>query len=314
MIKDLKLNDVTSDDFLLSQCECITSGSGRQYGRVVLEDASGKMDGVLWDNVHLLNAFKSGDIVHAQIAINQYKGVLQAKIISMSHAETDSGILKKVIPTSPYDIDAMLLECIEFVKSINDEWLSKLVNYFYSDSAFLKKMRNHPAAANVHHAYSGGLLQHTLNVTRLVSGVAQVYPYLNRELAITVALLHDIGKMQELNSLPAHTYTVNGNLIGHVVEGQNMVRDACNSISGFPADKRDLVCHCILSHHGQMEYGSPKIPAVLEAMVVNMCDLIDSRTEQYYQHCELNRTQLEADMFTPFNNYLGTRITDQALF
>lgn len=314
MIKDLKLNAVVSDDFLLDKCELATTTAGKQYGRIVLSDATGKLNAMLWDNVQQIAELHAGQIVHAQFVVTQYNNTLQAKLSFIAPTDSSNVSLEKFLASSRFDCNEMLVEIIEIAKSIKDPWYSKLVHKFYSDSGFLKKFRNHPAAVTVHHAYCGGLLQHTLNVTKLSRMVAKNYDCVNVDLVTTVALLHDIGKMHEIQSLPVHDFTDNGNFIGHVVESQNMIRDACREIDGFPDAKRDLVCHCVLAHHGELEHGSPVKPVVVEAFIVHECDNIDATTEIFYSHLHENEAQMQASNFTSKNKILGTRITDANLY
>ncbi len=312
MICDLKENDIASDYFLLSNLEICSAKSGKQFGRITIEDASGKIQGVMWENTHQLTGLTSGDVVFAGFIVKMYKEQLQITVTSIKKADSDSVPMEKLIITSRFDNNEMLSELLDrYVSKIQDSWLLKLTQYFYMDSSFIKKFRDHPAASSIHHAYSGGLLQHTLNVTRLAAGVADNYDFVNKDLTVTVALLHDIGKMNELQPLPAHGFTSTGNFIGHVVESQNMVRDACNAIAGFPETKKELVCHCILAHHGTTDFGSPKVPSVVEAVIVHLCDMIDSRTEIYH---DAIASGLPNDGFTNFNTFANTRITDQSLY
>lgn len=316
MIKDLKTNDVITGIFVLTKREVGTTKNGQPYAKLCFEDASGTLNGVLWDKLFMLDPFNVGDIVQVSCVIESYNSALQAKVQGLSKPDPNQVDLSTLFPSSKYDVQQMLSEIIDLAKSIQDAWLSKLIHCFYSNSDFLKKLRNHPAAKSVHHAYSGGLLQHTLNVARLTDHACSIYTEsrINRDLAVTVALLHDIGKLHELQPLPTHEYTMCGNLIGHVIESQNMVRDACNGIPEFPVELRDLMCHCILAHHGELEFGSPKVPMCTEALIVHCCDLLDSRVEICDKFYEANEKTLQQDRITPYCNALGTRLTASYLF
>ena len=199
MIKDFHLNEVVSDYFLVNKCEIATSSAGKPYGRLVLEDASGTITAMMWDNVQQIQNLESGQIVHAQFLVSKYKDTPQAKITSISLADPANVSMDKLIATSQFNCDDMLSEIIEIAKTIEDTWYAKLVHYFYSDPSFLKRFRNHPAAVGVHHAYCGGLLQHTLFVTKNSRAVAANYDNVSMDLVTTVALLHDIGKYVNLN-------------------------------------------------------------------------------------------------------------------
>lgn len=314
MIKDFHLNEVVSDYFLVNKCEIATSSAGKPYGRLVLEDASGTITAMMWDNVQQIQNLESGQIVHAQFLVSKYKDTPQAKITSISLADPANVSIDKLIATSQFNCDDMLSEIIEIAKTIEDPWYAKLVHYFYSDPSFLKRFRNHPAAVGIHHAYCGGLLQHTLFVTKNSRAVAANYDNVSMDLVTTVALLHDIGKLHELQALPSHDFTNNGNFIGHVVEGQNMIRDACKDIDGFPDAKRDVVCHCILAHHGELEFGSPVKPSLIEAFIVNACDQIDAKSEIFAKHLNDNEAQLQKSGFTSKSSLLGVHITDSRLY
>lgn len=312
MIKDLKVNDVITEIFLLTKCEKGTTKVGKAYGKLVLEDSTGTIPGVMWQNSHLLDSFSAGDIIKVNGVVDSYQDSLQINVTGVLLPEPEEVNMQNLMRSSKYDNATMFSEIISLAKSVQDPWWSKLIQYFYNDSDFLKQLRCHPAAVSVHHAYCGGLLQHTLNVAKLASTTASLYSELDRDLAVTVALLHDIGKLHEVQPLPVHDYYACGNFIGHVVESQNMVRDACHAIDDFPIDRMNLVCHCILAHHGQLDWGAPKIPVCAEAELVFCCDLLDSRVEQFISATD-NAT-FNNEGFTEYNRYLGTRITSAKLF
>lgn len=309
MINDLKLHDTVCGDFILDNCEICTSKNNKQYGRVTISDASGTICGNMWSNYQQLLELHKGDIVRAHFSVESYLDVLQAKITYIAKQDSSDVKLDELIPASPYDCDNMLAEVIDIAKKIEDADLSRLVCFFFSDPAFLKQFRWHPAAATNHHNFIGGLLQHTLSVTKLAISVADLYGFVCTDLVVTVSLLHDIGKLHELQSLPIHGRTMNGHLIGHVVESQNMVRDACQKLKDFPRDKMECVCHCILSHHGELEYGSPVKPKLVEGYIVHMCDNIDAHVEIFHRHLEENRRALD-NGFTSINRLLGVNITE----
>lgn len=314
MIVDYSVRDVISDDFILDSCELSTSKTGAPYARLKLSDASGSIQAMKWKDTQQVHDLNPGDIVHANFTVEDYQGSLQANVSFIAKQTSPDVDLSKLIQSSKYDIDKMLTEIIELAKGVSDEWFSKLLQYFYSDPTFLKKFRWHPAAVRNHHNYMGGLLQHTLTVTKSAKQIAQLYSSVNVDLVVTAALLHDIGKLHEIKSLPVHSISQYGSLIPHVIESQNMVREACASIEGFPDCKRDLVCHCLLSHHRLPEYGSPVAPKVIEAYIVHACDSLDAFVEIYAEHLESNKNQLDTNGFTPKNYLLGYSITDAALF
>ena len=167
-----------------------------------------------------------------------------------------------------------------FIKSIKNEYLSTLLNkLFVEDEEFVKLFQEHSAAKTVHHGFIGGLMEHTLSVTRLCEYMADVYPLLNRDLLIAAALLHDVGKTKELSSFPMNDYTDAGQLLGHIIIGAQMIHDLAREIPEFPVALENQLVHCILAHHGELEYGSPKKPALAEAVALNLADNTDARME-----------------------------------
>ena len=184
------------------------------------------------------------------------------------------------LPVSENSTDDMSQQLNAFIKSIKNEYLSTLLNkLFVEDEEFVKSFQEHSAAKTVHHGFIGGLMEHTLSVTRLCDYMAGVYPLLNRDLLIAAALLHDVGKTKELSSFPMNDYTDAGQLLGHIIIGAQMIHDLAREIPEFPVALENQLVHCILAHHGELEYGSPKKPALAEAVALNLADNTDARME-----------------------------------
>ena len=176
--------------------------------------------------------------------------------------------------------DQMMGELLTFIESVKNPYLKKLLkSFFEEDGPFIKTFVSHSAAKTVHHGFIGGLMEHTLSVTRLCEYMAGAYPVIKRDLLITAALLHDVGKTRELSSFPLNDYTDEGQLLGHIVIGAQMIHDLAKEIPGFPVDLENQLVHCILAHHGELEYGSPKKPALVEAVALNLADNTDARME-----------------------------------
>ena len=182
--------------------------------------------------------------------------------------------------TSKYDREEMYSELMTILGTVSNEYLKELIEkYFVKDSAFVKQFKNHTAAKSVHHGFMGGLLEHTLGVVRMCDFLAGYYPVLDRELLLTAAVFHDVGKMQELSDFPASDYTDDGQLLGHIFIGAEMLGTAIRDIPGFPAKLASELRHCILAHHGELEFGSPKKPALVEALALNMADNTDAKLQ-----------------------------------
>lgn len=174
----------------------------------------------------------------------------------------------------------MYEELLAFIKSVKNPYLNRLLSsFFVDDAAFAKAFQFHSAAKTVHHGFVGGLLEHTLSVTKLCDYYAGYYKELNRDLLITAAIFHDIGKTKELSRFPENDYTDDGQLLGHIIIGTEMVSERMKEIEGFPASIAVELKHCILAHHGELEYGSPKKPALLEALALNFADNTDAKME-----------------------------------
>ena len=174
----------------------------------------------------------------------------------------------------------MYEELLAFIKSVKNPYLNRLLSsFFVDDAAFAKAFQFHSAAKTVHHGFVGGLLEHTLSVTKLCDYYTGYYKELNRDLLITAAIFHDIGKTKELSRFPENDYTDDGQLLGHIIIGTEMVSERMKEIEGFPASIAVELKHCILAHHGELEYGSPKKPALLEALALNFADNTDAKME-----------------------------------
>ena len=173
----------------------------------------------------------------------------------------------------------LVAELTGYIDSVKNPYLNQLLHRFFDNQTFADRFKFHSAAKSVHHGFVGGLLEHTVSVTRNCNYFAQNYPFLNRDLLITAAIFHDIGKLKELSAFPANDYTDAGQLLGHIMIGAEWVGEGIRSIEGFPVVLENELKHCILAHHGELEYGSPKKPALVEAMALSFADNVDAKME-----------------------------------
>ena len=184
------------------------------------------------------------------------------------------------LPVSENSTDDMHRQLLHLIESIKNPYLTALLQkLFVEDKEFQKAFEGHSAAKTVHHGFIGGLLEHTLSVARLCEYMAGAYPVINRDLLLSAALLHDVGKTRELSAFPMNDYTDEGQLLGHIVIGAQMIHDLAREIPEFPVDLENQLVHCILAHHGELEFGSPKKPALVEAVALNLADNTDARME-----------------------------------
>lgn len=250
--------------------------TGQKYISVILQDKTGSIDGKIWDVTATVN-FKKNDYVKIDAVVQKYKENLQLNINNLEVVQVENE--SDYVPTTRYPIAKMYTLIIKEIDTIENPYLSALCkSFFVEDKNIVKNFCGHSAAKSIHHAFKGGLLQHTLWTTRLCSYLSKIYP-LNHDLLITAAMLHDIGKLKELSSFPENDYTDEGELLGHIVIGIEMIDEKIKQIQGFPSVLALELKHCILSHHGEYEYGSPKKPAMLEALVLHLADSMDSKIE-----------------------------------
>ena len=263
-----------SDVYLCKNKQIQLTKNGKEYGNLVLQDKTGTIDAKIWD----LNSPGVGDF----------------------DIESD------YLPVSKRDIGKMYEELLAFIGSVKNPYLNRLLSsFFVDDAAFAKAFQFHSAAKTVHHGFVGGLLEHTLSVTKLCDYYAGYYKELNRDLLITAAIFHDIGKTKELSRFPENDYTDDGQLLGHIIIGTEMISDRMKEIEGFPVSIAVELKHCILAHHGELEYGSPKKPALLEALALNFADTTDAKMETMIEALNAGG---EIKGWLGFNRFLDSNI------
>lgn len=270
-----------ADVYLCKTKQIALTKNGKEYGSVTLQDKSGVIDGKIWDlGSPGIGEFGAMDYIFVDADVTMFQGAFQLNIRRVRQANEDEYYPGDYLPMTTKDINAMKRELGQYITTIRNEYLRKLAaGYFVSDQAFLKVFCSHSAAKSVHHGFVGGLLEHTLSVVKMCDYFSRQYPALNRDLLLTAAMFHDIGKVKELSSFPENDYTDEGQLIGHIMIGAQMVQERAAQIPGFPKKLENELVHCILAHHGELEYGSPKKPALIEAMALNLADNADAKLE-----------------------------------
>ena len=255
--------------------------NGKPYDNLILQDKTGTLDGKVWDpNSQGIADYDEKDFIEVFGDVINYNGNLQLNIRQIRKAEEGEYNPADYMPTTDKSVDGMYEELTAYIRQISNKYLRQVLEFYYiKDEAFIKKFKAHSAAKTVHHGFSGGLLEHTLSVTRMCDYFATSYSILNRDLLLSSAILHDIGKVKELSDFPDNDYTDEGQLIGHIVTGVEMIHDAIREIPGFPVVLANELKHCIVAHHGELEYGSPKKPALAEAVALNMADSTDAKLQ-----------------------------------
>lgn len=279
-ISEMREGDRISDIYLCKTKVNARTKNGKSYYSLVLQDKTGVIDAKIWDLSSGIDHFEAMDYVHIDGEVSVYQGSNQLNIRRLRRASSGEYNEADFVPVTPYDRREMAKQLNALINSVQDEWYHELLSsFFQKDRDFAVQFVNHSAAKTLHHGFMGGLLQHTLGVARLCDFYCTQYPKLNRDLLITGALCHDIGKVRELSPFPRNDYTDEGQLIGHIVIGYHMVMDRIQQIPGFPEKKANELGHLILAHHGELEFGSPKKPALLEAIALNFADNTDAKLE-----------------------------------
>ena len=279
-IEEYKEGNKFSGIYLCKTKQVLKTKAGKTYYSLILQDKTGIIDGKVWELNNGIEEFEAMDFIMADGMVTSFQGARQVNINRIRKAQEGEYNPADYIPASKYGIEEMYNELKEIIKTIKDPYLRKLAEMcFIDDTEFANKFKSHSAAKSIHHGFIGGLLQHTLAVARMCSFMADNYNILDRDLLITAAIFHDIGKVYELSYFPSNDYTDEGQLLGHIFIGAEFIGDKIKEIPGFPKVLATELRHCILAHHGELEYGSPKKPAMAEAMALAFADNADARLE-----------------------------------
>ena len=282
-IQEFRDGDHVAGVYLCKQKNSAVTKNGKPYDNVILQDKTGSIDCKIWDVGSAgISDFDALDYVDIVGEVSSFNGALQVSIKRTRVAGEGEYDPKDYLPVSERDIDDMYKELMGYVGEISNHYLKALLEeFFVKDEAFIKKFKSVSAAKSVHHCFVGGLLEHTVSVANLCKYYALKYPMLKKDLVITAALLHDVGKVKEFSAFPENDYTDEGNLLGHIVMGAEMVGQKAALIDGFPQSLENELKHCILAHHGKLEFGSPKKPALIEAVALNYADDLDAKMETF---------------------------------
>ena len=277
-ITDIRTGDRVDDIFVLSEKILSQKRDGNNFLNVTLSDKTGTIKGVVWDNVDQIAAgITSGDFAHVNGSVSDYRGTLQVVIKIMEPFPSDRIDPSDFLPQTSRDIEGMFERLIKITETIKTDYLKALIDAFFKDKEFVNKFKTAPAAKKMHHAYIGGLLEHTLSMVSLADKIAGHYSGIDRDLLLSGTILHDIGKIDEFEYQFKIDYSDKGRLLNHIVIGLKMVDDKLSGIEHFPEDQMLLLKHLIVSHHGTREFGSPEPPKTIEAVLLNYIDEIDSK-------------------------------------
>ena len=306
-------NKVITSTFVVAVKQIKPKKTGEPYLALTLADRSGQIEAKMWDNVdEVLDAFEQDDFLKIKGLINRYKQRFQLtihKLRKLNEAEID---FSDYLPKTTKDINQLWQTLADFVATFQNLHLKSLVQAFMADAEIAAAYRNAPAAKSLHHAYIGGLLDHVVSLFRSCDLVCRNYPNINRDLLLTGAFLHDIGKIQELTYNRSFSYTNRGQLLGHMIIELEMLQAKLALQPDFPPELKTLVEHLIISHHGQYEFGSPKLPMFPEALVLHYLDDLDSKMEAMRAHFE--RESALDGPWTTYNASLGRPLLNTEKF
>jgi 3'-5' exoribonuclease len=299
-VKDIKTGDKVSEVFLAAEKNLAYSQKGSPYLNLRLRDRTGDVDGKIWENALAWDkAFKKGDLIRVQARALSFKNAIQLSVSELRKVEDGEVELSDYFPVARGDLDQMFAGILAYVEQVKTPCLTALLHAFFKDDKITALFKRAPAAKGFHHVYIGGLLEHTLSVVRLLDLAASHYPGVNRDLLITGGILHDIGKIYEFSYERIVEYSDPGRLIGHIVISVEMVDAKIAAIPDFPEQIAMELRHLILSHHGVLEYGSPKRPKTLEALIVHYMDDLDAKVNAFQEYIRDARDE-ESD-WTPYH-------------
>jgi 3'-5' exoribonuclease len=306
-------NKIVTASFVVVSKQIKPKKTGEPYLALTLGDRTGQLEAKMWDNVEeVLEAFEQDDFLKIKGLVNKYKNRFQLtihKLRKLGESEID---FSDYLPKTTKNVDELWQTLAGFVASIQNPYLQSLLQAFMGDPEIAAAYRNAPAAKTLHHAFIGGLLDHVVSLCCSCDLICRNYPQVNRDLLLSGAFLHDIGKIHELAYNRSFSYTTRGQLLGHMVIELEMLQAKLALVPGFPPELKSMLEHLIISHHGQYEFGSPKLPMFPEALVLHYMDDLDSKMEAMRAHFER-----EADLESPWTSYnasLGRPLLNTAKF
>ena len=310
-IKDYKDGDRVFDIYFCKYKSTAVTKNGKSYDNVILQDKTGTIDAKIWDpNNAGIAEFDACDYIEVYGEVTSFNGALQVNIKRVRLCQEGEYNEAEYMPVSKKNIEDMYAELLRMIGSIENTYLKQLLEaFFVKDTAFAERFKKASAAKTVHHGFIGGLLEHTLSVTKLCDYYCTAYPILKRDLLLTAAICHDIGKVKEISAFPVNDYTDEGQFLGHIVMGSEMIGEKVREIPGFPPMLAMELKHCILAHHGEYEFGSPKKPAIIEAVALTFADNTDAKMETFTEILE----STQETGWLGFNRFFESNLRDSSL-
>lgn len=286
-INEIKEGELVVEHFLCKSKQTLKSRSGKSYLSLKLQDKTGLVDGKVWDLNNDIKSFGENDFIKVEAVAVMYQNDVQLNVRKIRKSTEGEYFPEDYIPSTAKDVTEMSRLFYQYVDQIQNEYIKKLLNAILIDNPDIKKeFPCHSAAKAIHHNYLGGLLEHSLAVTQICDFLSTRYQNVNRDILIASAMLHDVGKIYELSNFPNNEYTDEGELVGHLVIGAELIRKEAEKIPDFPPALLSLLRHCMLAHHGEYEYGSPKLPKTIEAFLLHCADDLDAKAKIFEEFLE----------------------------
>jgi 3'-5' exoribonuclease len=281
-VEDLKPGQEVVEFFVLRKQELKNTADGQRFLKLELGDSTGRIDGVVWDNAEqIYQSAQTGDVVRIKAWVTTYRDMPQLKVERLRKAKEEEIDLSDFLPASERDLDSLYDEFKKVASSVQDPHLQRFLELLLADSALTEKLKTTPGGKLWHHAYVGGLLEHTLRVVQICEKAASMYELVDRDLLITGALVHDLGKIGSYSARGFFDYTDEGRLIGHIVSGNELIDRKIQLIKDFPSELALRLKHLVLSHQGQLEFASPVVPKTLEAIILHYADDMDAKADAF---------------------------------
>ncbi len=307
-LEDVKEGESLVGHYLCKQKQSLKSRAGKTYLSLKLQDKTAIVDAKVWELNHQIQSFEEGDFIKIDASVLTYQGEIQLNVKKIRKSQDGEFNPMDYIPCTDKDISTLYEQFTDYIKTLSNYYIKTLLeNIFVKNIDIAEEFKKHSAAKAMHHNYMGGLLEHSLSVTQICDFMASRYKFVNRDILIASAMLHDIGKLWELSSFPDNEYTEDGQLIGHIVIGTELISEEAAKISDFPATLKMLLKHCIIGHHGEFEFGSPQLPKTIEAFILHCADNSDAKIKMFEDALQKNNTQ---GHWTGYQKILSRNVRD----
>jgi len=305
-IEDLQENEHIIEHYLCKQKQSLKTRSGKTYLSLKLIDKTGTIEAKVWEMHKDIQSFEEGEMIKIDGNIVTFQNELQLKVNKLRKSREGEYVPGNYIPMTDKDIDVLYQKVLDIIKSITHPHIRQMLeNILVNNKEQAQAFKTRSAAKHMHHAYMGGLIEHTLSVAEICDFMSGRYKHINRDVLMASALLHDIGKIYELSEMPINDYTDDGQMLGHIVIGSEMVTLEAAKIPGFSHEMASMIKHSIIAHHGEYEYGSPKLPATTEAILLHYADNMDAKLKIFEEAFDADKTPGQWTGYNrPLNRYL----------